>query len=468
MKLLVLFMLLMAGSVFGQPAGLQRTTLTTNLIANGGVGQYLRGGGAGGGAPSWDTPAGAGTVTHTGALGLGLPVFGNGGSDIAVGTKTGNGTVGVMQDSPSLITPALGAATVTTLNGLTLTTSAGGIITLSAGKTFTVTGTLTLTGTDGSSIAFGAGGTVVYQTRSVATGAGLSGGGDLSADRTLLWAPETRVDAVILFDGSQTSRTITYNLAAGDPVLTLDNGVFNLTSGFIQQGGVNVVLQNRLLTVSGTPNQITSSAGAQDLSADRTWALSFPTTLVAPGSFTSTGAITNLTAAAGQFVSTVTGGGYTNTLNGFTLTNLNGTNLVGTLTNNTTGTATGTFTSLSNSLVSAIGITVDGGGSAITAGIKGYISIPYACTILNVTMLADQTGSAVIDIWKDTYANYPPTIADTITASAKPTISAANKSQDTTLTGWTTSVAAGDILAFSVDATPATIQRLTLILKVLK
>ena len=32
------------------------------------------------------------------------------------------------------------------------------------------------------------------------------------------------------------------------------------------------------------------------------------------------------------------------------------------------------------------------------------------------------SGSIVIDVWKDTYANFPPIVADTITASAKPTL----------------------------------------------
>lgn len=118
----------------------------------------------------------------------------------------------------------------------------------------------------------------------------------------------------------------------------------------------------------------------------------------------------------------------------------------------------------SSYLDGAIGITIDGGGSAITTGIKGFIEIPFACTITRVTMLADQSGSAVVDIWKDTYANYPPTDADSITASAVPTISTATKSQDSTLTGWTTSVSAGDIIGFNVDSA-STITRLTITLK---
>src|SRR5262245_18801188 len=76
----------------------------------------------------------------------------------------------------------------------------------------------------------------------------------------------------------------------------------------------------------------------------------------------------------------------------------------------------------------------------------------FGFTIVGWTLLADQSGSLVVDIWKDTYANYPPTGADSITASAKPTISTATKAQSGTLTGWTTSVSAGDVLRFNVDS----------------
>jgi hypothetical protein len=104
---------------------------------------------------------------------------------------------------------------------------------------------------------------------------------------------------------------------------------------------------------------------------------------------------------------------------------------------------------------------IDGGGSAITTGVKGYIEVPFAATIVAVTTLLDQSGSIVVDIWKDTYANYPPVDADSITASAPPTVSAATKATDSTLTGWTTSITANDILGFNVDsittATRATI-----------
>lgn len=117
--------------------------------------------------------------------------------------------------------------------------------------------------------------------------------------------------------------------------------------------------------------------------------------------------------------------------------------------------------------IGTIEYVIDGGGLAITTGVKGYLEVPFDCTIQQVTMLADQTGSIVVDIWKDTYANYPPVDADSITASAVPTISSAVKSVDTTLTGWTTSITAGDILGFNVDSA-STVQRVTISLEVLR
>jgi hypothetical protein len=111
--------------------------------------------------------------------------------------------------------------------------------------------------------------------------------------------------------------------------------------------------------------------------------------------------------------------------------------------------------------VSNLTVVIDGGGEVITTGVKLDLEIPFACTITGVTLLADQTGSIVIDLWSDAYGNYPPTDADSITASAPPTLSAAAKSQDTTLTGWTTSLSAGTILRVNVDSA-TTLTRVTL------
>ena len=130
-------------------------------------------------------------------------------------------------------------------------------------------------------------------------------------------------------------------------------------------------------------------------------------------------------------------------------------------------TVTGNVTSpnITALATAVLAFVIDGGGSAITTGIKGDLEIPFNCTITGWTLLADQTGSIVIDVWKDGYVNYPPTVADTITASAKPTVSSSTKGPSSTLTGWAPAIVAGQTLRFNVDSA-ATITRVTISLKV--
>lgn len=120
-----------------------------------------------------------------------------------------------------------------------------------------------------------------------------------------------------------------------------------------------------------------------------------------------------------------------------------------------------------NLAIATITFVIDGGASEIADGEAGHLEIPFACTITRVTTLADQSGSIVVDIWADTYANFPPTDADSITSATPPTISGAVKAQDDTLSGWTTAITAGDVLAFNVDSC-TTIERVTISLRVTK
>lgn len=104
---------------------------------------------------------------------------------------------------------------------------------------------------------------------------------------------------------------------------------------------------------------------------------------------------------------------------------------------------------------------------AIGPGLKGFIEIPYACTITAASLLADAAGSIVVDIWKAPYASLPPVIGGSIVASAPPTLTSAVSSRDTTLTGWTTAIAAGDWLAFNINSA-SVVKRVTLSLTVAK
>lgn len=118
-------------------------------------------------------------------------------------------------------------------------------------------------------------------------------------------------------------------------------------------------------------------------------------------------------------------------------------------------------TAITNTKLRTVGTTVDGGGSAITTGQKGYTIVPYAGTITGYTLIADQSGSCVIDIWKT--SNAVPTVANTITASALPTLSSAQYLNSTTLTAWTTSVSVNDVFGFNVNSA-STITRVSLII----
>lgn len=117
--------------------------------------------------------------------------------------------------------------------------------------------------------------------------------------------------------------------------------------------------------------------------------------------------------------------------------------------------------------ISSINFVINGGGFTLLPGTVGYIPVYFSCTIVEATILADIAGSAIVDIWKDTYGNYPPTSADSITGSSPPTLSGAQKNTDTSLVGWTTTITAGDVLAFNVNSA-STIRRLTISLKVLR
>jgi len=97
-----------------------------------------------------------------------------------------------------------------------------------------------------------------------------------------------------------------------------------------------------------------------------------------------------------------------------------------------------------------VGIAIDGGGSVPATGIKGYVICPFGGTIIGWNIVGDVTGSAVVDVYKIAYGATLPT--SSIAASAKPTLSSAKVNKDSTVTGWTTAVAANDIFGFNLDS----------------
>ena len=115
----------------------------------------------------------------------------------------------------------------------------------------------------------------------------------------------------------------------------------------------------------------------------------------------------------------------------------------------------------------SFGVSIEGGGSVITPGVKGYVSIPYNCTITGWALIADQEGDLVIDVWKNTYENYPPIAADSITGLDTPALVGSIKNQNLTVMAWSTAILAGDIIGFNV-VTATNITRAHLTIYVLK
>jgi hypothetical protein len=86
------------------------------------------------------------------------------------------------------------------------------------------------------------------------------------------------------------------------------------------------------------------------------------------------------------------------------------------------------------------------------------VRVPWSGTILAATLITDVSSSTGLDIWKTNYAQYPPLVANTIVASALPTMTASVKYQDTTLTGWQKSFASNDVFKFIIYSNSAATQ----------
>lgn len=104
------------------------------------------------------------------------------------------------------------------------------------------------------------------------------------------------------------------------------------------------------------------------------------------------------------------------------------------------------------------GITVDGAGTALTTGTKGYRYIEQNCTITGWHVRSDISGSVVFDVKRSTIS---------LAGSEKPTLSASTSNSDLALSTWTTSLVAGDIIEFIIDSA-STVTRATLTILVTK
>lgn len=117
----------------------------------------------------------------------------------------------------------------------------------------------------------------------------------------------------------------------------------------------------------------------------------------------------------------------------------------------------------------SIAITIDGQGGVITTGFKGSMVVPFSGTITGwqifETSSTPISSSIVVDVWKNTYNNYPETVADAI-FTTKPTLTGATKNQNLTPTfiGSGATVTAGDIIGFNVDSSVSAVRVVAVLL----
>jgi hypothetical protein len=94
-------------------------------------------------------------------------------------------------------------------------------------------------------------------------------------------------------------------------------------------------------------------------------------------------------------------------------------------------------------LTDTFGITVDGAGTVLTTGSKGFRYIEQDCTITGWNVIADQTGSVIFDVKR---------AGVSIVGTEKPNLYSQQYNSDTSLSTWTTSLSAGDIIEFVIDS----------------
>lgn len=111
-----------------------------------------------------------------------------------------------------------------------------------------------------------------------------------------------------------------------------------------------------------------------------------------------------------------------------------------------------------------VGITIDGAGSVITTGGKGFRSLPVGAIVVGWRVIADRAGSIEFDVKMGVAQNFPDTMS--ITGTARPALVDQQFAESTELTGWTIDLPGEAIIEFEV-LSAATVQRVTLSLTII-
>ena len=110
----------------------------------------------------------------------------------------------------------------------------------------------------------------------------------------------------------------------------------------------------------------------------------------------------------------------------------------------------------------SLNLIVDGHGFPITGGVKGDVRLDFFARVLSWKLVADQVGDVAIDVWKSSFEDFPPTVADSIVGTVQPELVGQLKASDDVLDGWTTSFDRGDYLRLNIDSVDGTLTRVVL------
>lgn len=172
-------------------------------------------------------PSGVTVGSHTLTLGGNLVVSGS-----SALTLTTTGATNVTLPATGTLATLAGSEALTnkTYNGMTITANSGTFAVGNA-KSVVISNTLTFTGTDGSSVAFGTGGTVLY-----------AGGGNNTPTvraKNLLLAQSATVSSVATYTTPNDSTVHPYRVGATAAVTAISAGTLTVTATFTDENNAS-------------------------------------------------------------------------------------------------------------------------------------------------------------------------------------------------------------------------------------
>lgn len=243
------------------------------------------------------------------------------------------------------------------------------------------------------------------------------------------------------------NQTITFT-ASGDATTLATTGTTSLSPSFTVTGirGKTITLATGFLRYDGAGWIFDNTSYGTGSVTSVTLAAGTGISLSGTNPITTSGTITVTNSAPDQTVSLTGGTGISTsgTYPNFTITN-----------SSPVSGSSGTF---------GLSIVADS-ATGISSGSKGFLQLPYAGVIASYTILSSTSGTIQVDLKKSTYSGFPST--SSITGGNYIALSSTQKNTDSTLTSWTTSFSAGDIMEFSVVAA-STLTRINIIVKVTK